>query len=90
MDIYVFKRADGSEWADYRVPAGAKILKRVHATKLADIRAIAEQGGRVGSLAERALAEIRVNQAADVLPAVSPEVRERGFVGRLKWLLTGK
>lgn len=93
MDIYVFKRADGSEWADYRVPDGAASVRHISATKVAQIADIVKQGGRIGALAERKLKEITSTtvEPQRVLDAqVEASARERGFFSRLKWLLTGK
>ena len=77
MKIHVFKRADGSEWADFRVPDGAKIIRTVSVETQADIdRAIRKEAGRVKALAERAHTE-RQSLPPDARPA------ERGWFARL-------
>lgn len=93
MDIYVFKRADGSEWADYRAPKGAAVVQHISATKVVQIAEIAKRSDRVGALAERRLKEIMTStiEPQRVLDAqIEVSVRERRFFSRLKWLLTGK
>jgi Glu-tRNA(Gln) amidotransferase subunit E-like FAD-binding protein len=93
MNIYVFQRADGSEWADYRLPEGAKVKRLIVATRVAEIEKISKEGGRVGALAERRLKEITsssVQPQRELDAQVAQAVREHGFFARLKWLLSGK
>lgn len=93
MNIYVFKRADGSEWADYRAPDGVKIVRHIYATKVAQIAQLVQEGGRIGALAERRLKEITSGtiEPQRVLDAqVEASVRERGLFARIKWLVFGK
>lgn len=84
MDIYVFKRPDGSEWADFRLPENAAELRRVHADSVEQMRTVAaNETGRIRALAERALSEAQPESAPAALTA------DRGFLGRMKWLFTG-
>lgn len=83
MDIYVFKRADGHEWADFRLPEDAVLLQKIHAETPSEIQKVADSNtGRVQALAERALAEAVLSSPT--------ALAERGLLGRLKWLFAGK
>lgn len=87
MNIYVFERADGSQWCDYTLPKGAKVLRRIEANRLDDIERVAQnEGGRIAALARRALDEAKARQVVEPVP---PEYAKRSLLGRLKWALTG-
>jgi hypothetical protein len=61
MNIYVFRRSDGTEWADFRVPPGAKTVRTFSIDSEKKIqRVIKRETGRVKALAERALTEMPV------------------------------
>lgn len=80
MLIYVYKRKNGTYWADFKVPNDGELVESVglegESTLLPD---------RVRALQARAAAE------APVVVEVTPPkvIRKRSFMGRLKWLLTG-
>lgn len=95
MKIYVFKRPDGSVWADYSEEHAKrfKIVETIEATTRGDIEAVVRSHAmpRVQALADRALKELLArHQQPEPIPApIDPEVRKRSFWERAKWLLTG-
>lgn len=83
MHIYRFQRADGSQDCDFTVPAGATILDDVAAdSEIRLVKLIHMSEGRMRALAERARAE--------QFPAPTAATLPRTFLGRLRWLFTGK
>lgn len=89
MDIYVFKRADSSTWADYRLPLGAQVERHIRAdSEVAIQRVMNAETGRVRALAERAYSELQQAPEPPVLAPIPQAVRERNFWQRLKWAFT--
>lgn len=103
MKVYVFKRPDGSHWADYADLGGRPGHLRVKTHELStreDIEDLIDDPGewvpeRVRALAERMLEEFLArNQQPQVAPVflVPPELaaaEKLSFLERLKWLFTG-
>jgi hypothetical protein len=87
--IYEFKRADGSVWADFSLPdSDVTILNEWTVDTWEEINdVIHSTTGRVQALAERALNE-KLAETPRLDP--TPVTEDRGFLGRLKYLFTGK
>lgn len=102
MKIFIFRRPDGSEWADYTDLSkrdGYVHVNEIAADSRSDIEALIASPGkyasaRVRALAERGLAELL---ARDQQPLVTrqqhavavAQVEKWGMWQRLKWLVNG-
>lgn len=74
MNIYVFQRADGSEWSDFRVPEDAKVLRTF------SVKQALREKGRVKALAERALTETPMAEVEAPVRALAASREPRGGV----------
>lgn len=99
MKIFVYERPDGSQGADYSEAYcrhNGKIVATHELNTRRDMEALARDGEspRIKALATRALKEFLArNQQPEPQVTWSPAmatVKDRRFMGRLKWLLTGR
>lgn len=102
MKIFIFKRHDGSVWADYTnlgTREGYQFVRHIEASSRSDIESVISSPGefvpeRVKALAERALSELL---ARGQQPAVTrqqhavavAQVERWGIWKRLKWIVAG-
>lgn len=94
MKIVFYERPGGSLWADYDA-GGKKVIRYIEAHSRAEIEGVIRAPGpdipeRVRALAERSLKELLArNQQPEPSPPAIEKVKERGVLGRLRWLMTG-
>jgi hypothetical protein len=95
VKIVFFERPGGALWADYD-SGGRKVVRYIEAHTRAEIEDVIKSPGpdipdRVKALAERALKELLArNQQPEPAPPAPEKVVERGFFGRLRYVLTGR
>lgn len=102
MRIDAYRRMDGSVWADFapkRPRNDRVVLKSYELATRHDMESLIKSPGdhaalRVRALAERALSEhMARNQQPEPEVFLTPtlvQVKDRNFMGRVRWLFLGK
>lgn len=93
MNIFVFKRADESYFADYsqaHANAQGSVIQIYRIDTAQQAQELIDNPGKYATERVRALAERALLELEEPLFQPPKEVHKRGVFGRIKWALTGK